>query len=390
MHAHHQMPDWATTLHACARPLIALATQLRTAVPANPAATGRAVRDAVARFEGDLASGGCDARTVAAASYLMCVWLDEVITPHAWAAAAWPTHGLLAQFHQETEGGQRVFQLLDKLCEQPAQDRALLELFYVCLSLGLQGRWGDLPDGARQLDSLRRRLAKLLGLEAAQAASMPLSARWQAAVGKRKPGGGWRLRLGAVLLSALIAMGMYVASQWSLARQVDQVFAGLHGLERTSQAGARPMAVAQRAQADQTSSSATGRLATVLSTDLKRGDLTVRDEAHRSVISLPCERVFEPGTTQLTAAARPLLERIADALSRHGGRALVTAYADPGAARPSRIVTASQLADEWANQVQSLLRQRMGATPVATEGRAESVTPAGAASANRIEIVLFP
>jgi hypothetical protein len=32
----------------------------------------------------------------------------------------------------------------------------------------------------------------------------------------------------------------------------------------------------------------------------------------------------------------------------------------------------------------------MGATPVATEGRAESVTPAGAASANRIEIVLFP
>lgn len=390
MHAHHQTPDWATTLHAGSRPLIALATQLRAAVPANPAATGRAVRDAVARFESDLASGGCDARTVAAASYLMCVWLDEVITPHAWAAAAWPTHGLLAQFHHETEGGQRVFQLLDKLCQQPTQDRALLELFYVCLSLGLQGRWGDLPDGARQLDSLRKRLAKLLGLEAAPSTSMPLSARWQAAVGERKTGSGWRLRFGAVLLSALMAMAVYVASQWSLARQVDQVFAGLQGLERTSQAGARPVTAAQRAQVDRTSSSATGRLATALAADLNRGDLTVHDEAHRSVISLPCERVFEPGTTQLTAAARPLLERIADALARHGGRALVTAYADPGAARPARIVTASQLADEWASQVQSLLRQKMGATPVAAEGRAGPVAPAGAASHNRIDIVLFP
>ncbi len=208
-------PTWAAAIHRSARPLIFLATQLRSAVPAHPAESHKALADAVERLERDLTNAGFDARTVTAASYLLCVWLDEVIAPHAWAAPTWPASSLLLHFHQEADGRTRVFQLLDRLMQMPDADRPLLELFHVCLSLGLQGRWLDAPDGARQLAALRARLADLLHLRAAPLAE-PLSIRWKAALAERKPGQGRRMAVAGLMLVALSGLGVYSGSQWLL------------------------------------------------------------------------------------------------------------------------------------------------------------------------------
>ena len=391
---------WAAALHRCARPLIALATQLRTAVPARPGETAAALGEAVQRFERDLGETGCDARTVTAGSYLLCVWLDEVIAPHAWAAPTWPASSLLLQFHGEPDGRARVFQLLDRLMLQPVADRPLLELFHVCLSLGLQGRWQDAGDGARQLASLRSRLAQLLALNATPLEA-PLSMRWQPALTARKPGQGRRLAAAGLMLVALAGLGVYSGSQWLLAAQVDQVFASLQGLEQAS-GSAHPVVAAAFGVAPPVASasgaSATapaGRMASALAAELQAGQVSVRDEPHRSLIVVPAEALFPPDTTQVAATGLPLLERVAQALAGSGGRVLVTAYAQADAARPARVPSASQLADEWARHVAQVLQRRVAAGNVASEGRVappvEPAAPAGATGRRSlIEITLYP
>ena len=404
-------------MHRSARPLIALATQLRTAVPAKPAETGAALAAAVERFEHDLVEAGCDARSVSAASFLLCVWLDEVIAPHAWAGATWPANSVLLRFHDEPDGRTRVFQLLDRLVQQPVADRPLLELFHVCLSLGLQGRWQEAADGTRQLAALRTRLAELLRL-GADPLSAPLSTRWQPAVAERKPGLGPRLAVAGLMLIALAGLGLYTSSQWRLAAQADQVFGSLHGLERASRSAERtatlaatvPKPSAQASPSPSASPSASpspspspspGRLAAALAAELRTGEISVRDEPHRSLIVLATDGLFQPDTTQLAKARLPLLERVAQALASNGGRVLVTAYARADTARSARLPSASQLADEWARHVAQVLQQRLPAGSVASEGRvARQDEPAGSPNnpgvnsasgpRNLIEITLYP
>lgn len=402
---------WAAALHRSARPLVALATQLRTAVPAKPAATEATLTTAVEAFERELTAAGCDERTVTAASYLLCVWLDEVIAPHAWAAASWPANGLLQRFHGEADGRTRVFQLLDRLVRQPDADRPLLELFHVCLSLGLQGRWQDTPDGSRQLAALRARLAQLLNLNPTPLA-MPLAARWKPALAERRPGHARRLAIAGLMGLALAGLGVYSTSQWLLARQADQVFGSLLGLEFASRSAARPTPVAAPAVAAAAASSAAtapsfpGRMASVLAADLQAGRIAVRDEAHRSTIVVPADGLFEPDTTRVAKAQVPTLERVASALARVGGRVLVTAHASADAPRSARVPSAAQLADEWARHVAQVLERSLPAGSVASEGlviardvpdvpgapATTAATPAAAAAKlpSRIEITLFP
>jgi type VI secretion system protein ImpK len=388
----------AAAVHRAARPLIALATQLRTSVPARPEATATTLATAVETFERQLADAGCDPRTVTAASYLLCVWLDEVIAPHTWAAATWPAHSLLQRFHGEADGRTRVFQLLDRLLQRPDADRPLLELFHVCLSLGLQGRWQDAADGARQLATLRTRLAGVLGLSQAPLASQALSARWQPAVAPRRPGRSRRLVVAGLMLMSLAGLGVYIGSQWLLARQADQVFASLQGLERASRSepGGGTPAPTPAALAG-TAPSPTGRLAMALAADLGAGRAVVRDEAHRSVVVLSADSLFQPGTTQLVSAQLPVLERVAHALAVQRGRVLVTAYARPDAPRSARLPSPAQLADEWAHQVVQALERRLPPGSVTSEGLMATDEGAGnrqaggdAGSRNRVEITLFP
>ncbi|HKW85235.1 MAG TPA: type IVB secretion system protein IcmH/DotU, partial [Burkholderiaceae bacterium] len=126
----------ARALLAHARPLITLATQLRHSTLDAPEAMKQALAAAVASFERDAAAAGCDERSVVAASYLLCVWIDEAVDDTPWGVGG---AGLLQRFHGESDGGTKVLQLLSRLAEQPNENRALLELYHACLSLGLQG-----------------------------------------------------------------------------------------------------------------------------------------------------------------------------------------------------------------------------------------------------------
>ena len=105
-----QAPRWAARLHSCAAPLIGLATQLRSQVPADAVATRAAAASAVERFEAQASAAGFDARSVTVASYLLCCWLDEALPALSSGSGAC----LLQRFHREAPGGARLFALLER------------------------------------------------------------------------------------------------------------------------------------------------------------------------------------------------------------------------------------------------------------------------------------
>jgi type VI secretion system protein ImpK len=61
----------------------------------------------------------------------------------------WSRHSLLVTFHNETWGGEKFFQLLAKLAQNPQQHAHLLELMYYCLALGFEGASASSTTAAR-------------------------------------------------------------------------------------------------------------------------------------------------------------------------------------------------------------------------------------------------
>jgi flagellar motor protein MotB len=122
------------------------------------------------------------------------------------------------------------------------------------------------------------------------------------------------------------------------------------------------------------------------------GRVTVRDEAHRSIVSVPAEALFNTGSTQLAAEAAPLVARIGTALAAHPGKVVVVGHTDGSDARSARLPSAWHQSFEWARETANALGRTLPAERLAVEGAAnlERAGPAIALPRRRVDIVLYP
>jgi type VI secretion system protein ImpK len=111
-------------------------------------------------FRSQAAALGINEAQVNAAQYLLCTALDESVTTSAIAEAQgeWQRDSLLSTFHKDTWGGEVFFEVLTRLMEQPASRLYLLELAYLLLSLGFEGKYRLHEKGVLQVESLRDQL----------------------------------------------------------------------------------------------------------------------------------------------------------------------------------------------------------------------------------------
>ncbi|UYZ84360.1 type IVB secretion system protein IcmH/DotU [Entomomonas sp. E2T0] len=124
--------------------------------------------EAIKRFERIALQSGVENSQVMSARYVMCTVLDEAVVCTSWGVeSAWAKYSLLASFHNETFGGEKVFQLLDRITRNPVKYLPLIELIYVCLSLGFEGKYRVMNRGTLELeairDSLYRQIKQLRG-----------------------------------------------------------------------------------------------------------------------------------------------------------------------------------------------------------------------------------
>ena len=111
------------------------------------------------------ASGITDGQSTAA-RYLLCTALDESVTTSRipGAQAEWSQRSLLSTFHNETWGGERFYQVLERTMQQPAANLYLLELIYILLSLGFEGKYRLEERGPVTVEGLRDSLYRQIRL----------------------------------------------------------------------------------------------------------------------------------------------------------------------------------------------------------------------------------
>ncbi|NKI50380.1 DotU family type IV/VI secretion system protein [Pseudomonas fluorescens] len=129
---------------------------------------------AVTQFETRALQGGVENSQVMSARYVLCSVIDEAVVTTPWGAQSeWSKMSLLSRFHNETFGGEKVFQLLERLTRDPVKHLAMLELLYLCLSLGFEGKYRVMERGVAQLEAVRdalyRQIRHVRGEPAAQA-----------------------------------------------------------------------------------------------------------------------------------------------------------------------------------------------------------------------------
>ena len=136
-------------------------------------------------FEHRLVQQAVEGSQVMAARYVLCTALDEAVATTPWGnESEWSSMSLLSSFHNETFGGEKFFQLLDRLSRNPVKHLPLLELMYLCISLGFEGKYRVMPRGVAELevirDGLYRQIRQLRG-----DTPRDLSPHWQGLKGER-------------------------------------------------------------------------------------------------------------------------------------------------------------------------------------------------------------
>ncbi|SEL27252.1 type VI secretion system protein ImpK [Atopomonas hussainii] len=187
-------------------------------------------------FEHRALHDGVENSQVMAARYVLCTVLDEAVVTTAWGnESEWSQMSLLSHFHNETFGGEKFFQLLERLSRNPVKHLPMLELMYLCLSLGFEGKYRVLSRGMLELegirDSLYRQIRMLRGDTPRE-----LSPHWQGLRDVRRrllrivP---WWLVL---LLSAASMAAIYGGFSWVLSQERTAVLEQYQTLEAAPEA----------------------------------------------------------------------------------------------------------------------------------------------------------
>ncbi len=372
-------------LIAAANPLLNIVPQLRTTLQ-HPDPSG--LRDFIAQnikvFETRAKAAGVASEKVIAARYALCTLLDEAAASTPWGSGIWAKHSLLIMFHNEAWGGEKFFQLLAKLAENPKANLDLLEFMYICLTLGFEGRYRVVENGKAHLDALRERLARLLEKERGEY-ERDLSGRWQAAPIKRA-------KILALLpvwvlaaLCGLIMLAAYLSFSFMLNKASDPVFAKIQSIRvRNPIPEPTPLPAPEP------------RLAEFLASEIREGLVSVKDEEGRSVVTLRGDGLFAPGSAAISQRFLPVLERVAVALNSVPGQVKVTGHTDDQPIRSVRFPSNWHLSKERALSVMRILAEKGTLqSRLSAEGRADAEpialndTPADRARNRRVEITLY-
>jgi type VI secretion system protein ImpK len=217
-------------LVAAAAPLFLLVAQLRNIVEnADIAALRRRVVEQLRRFEERAVRYQARGGDVSAARYVMCALIDEAVMTTPWGSGSgWSDNSLLNQFHNETWGGEKVFQILDRVQSEPSKYIALLKLLDLCLLMGFEGKYRVVDGGRERLEDLRADLGRLLR-QYTPAPSAELSAQWMGTTARRGVRGYvplWIVFTAAILV-VLVGFGVF---RWRLADEVAPVAQMLDGV----------------------------------------------------------------------------------------------------------------------------------------------------------------
>lgn len=384
--------DGLNPLVAAANPLLDLVLPLRHMVSYPQVENLRLqLVAAIKAFEAQAKAALVEHEAIAAARYSLCTFLDETISSTPWGGGGvWASRSLLVTFHNEAFGGEKFFLILQKLCQDPRANIQTLELMYLCIALGLEGRYRVIEGGRTQLEILRERLQQLIQKERGTA-EPELSVHWMGASGKGESL--WRMIPVWVIaaIAAVILLLLQLLLSYRLSSISDPVFENIHKIKVDV-----PAPIAAPLLASPIKAPVPVRLAGFLAPEIERGLVSVTETADRSVVTLRGDGVFASGSAEITRDFIPLLERIGDALKPVQGKVIVVGHTDNVKGFSIRFPSNWDLSKGRAASVRTILSERAGPLDrYSVEGRGDTEpvvandSAANRARNRRVDIVVL-
>jgi type VI secretion system protein ImpK len=367
-------------------PLLVLAGRLRGQIAnADVDNLQRQCVQAVRDFEDRCRRASVPDADVLAARYALCTVLDEAVLNTPWGAqSGWAGQSLLVTFHREAQGGEKFFQLLERLLGEPQRYLALLELWYVCLSLGFEGRYRLDERGAARLADVRRDL--YLRIEQLRGGIDPaLSARWKGIEDRRNAG----LRMVPLWVVAAAAAAILIGA-W--------LFFSSRLTDRAAPISAALANVGlQHLEAAVSPNAAPSGLTTLLAPQIAAGLVAVDEQGARTRITLTVPDLFASASVLVSPRFDSLVHAIGAALNAVPGRIIVIGHTDDQPVRSLQFQSNYQLSEARAQAMAKLLQREVtDASRFEAIGKGDSDPlyrpanlPQNRARNRRVEIVLL-
>jgi type VI secretion system protein ImpK len=328
-------------------PLLALAGRLRGQIAnADIDSLRRQAVQEIRTFEDRARRADIAAEDVLAARYALCTVLDEAVLNTPWGAQSdWSTQSLLVTFHREAAGGEKFFQILERVSAEPQRYRALLELLYVCLALGFEGKYRLDERGGGRLAEVREQLYRRIE-SVREIAEPELSPRWKGVEDRRNAVMRFVPLWVVVAACAVMLLGAYIYFDAKLGAAAEPVNAALArvGLESLDP-------VAPAAPGDRTSG-----LRELLASQIASGRVSVEESGDRTLITLIAPDLFASGSATLKPSYDDLLHEVGRALQSVPGRIIVVGHTDDQPLHSFRFKDNYELSRARALHVAELLR----------------------------------
>ena len=383
------------TLCALATPLFSLVSRIRNrAQHMEPERLRQSVMAEVRAFENAALKAGEDAQKVKVARYALCATIDDVVLNTPWGEhSPWTMKTMVGTFHRETVGGDRFYDLLARLEQDPGTNIDLLEFLYMCLSLGFEGRLRVETGGQDKHLQIRNGLARIIRAQRGEV-ERDLSPRWKGVLRPYQALSAWRpvwIAVGAA--SAIMAL-TFGGFAWALGRQSAVVEDRIAAIDTGEVATMRrrapppPPPPPQKAQVDHVA-----RLSSFLAPEIKQKLVEVFQKGNTITVRLTGAGMFGSGSDALKPAFAPIIKRVGEALKEEKGQVVIVGHSDSSKLGSGRFKSNEQLSQARAAAVLKMLIPLVGdPSRMIAEGRgakepiADNATKTGRATNRRIEI----
>lgn len=195
--------------------LLGMAPELESAdAPENPDVLRERLLDNLTYARDNAVSQGVPLSRADQGAWFVAALLDDIAINTPWGGASgWPSLPLVVSLYGNVDAGERFFDLAEDLMRFPERDPELLELVYMCLSLGFRGKHRPAGAGGEAaLTQIRNQMARLLRDRDAE--DKPLSPHWQGVVAEDEDRAFvvplWSIALLAIALITAVYVGLSI------------------------------------------------------------------------------------------------------------------------------------------------------------------------------------
>lgn len=372
-------------LLAYARDILSLAGNLRTLTPNNTIEQLRIDVDNLFRgFSDKLSQDGCSDEITLTARYLLCCLVDELVLSTPWGIdSPWSHQTLLGKYHNETSGGEKFFLIANKIMEQPQRNLDLIELCYVCLSLGFRGKYRLSNSCETDIQQIASMLYQPISLYRPVPAE--LSPNWHAAAPATPS---IETRIPPTLLFSIltfICAAFYIAYLSNLHAKASPLLSKVEAIAWDELITTAQAQAPQKIELDAVAT----RLARALQLPIEQGKVQIDTQDNLLLIRLVSRALFPSGSTVVNESALPDVHTLVQAILPFSDSIIIVGHTDATGRAESNWAISRQRAEAvqaWIHTASPTIKQSV------TRGLADTqplVDSRRASENRRVEIILL-